>query len=322
MRLSIVCPNIFLITAFFFCASFQSIRAQNEDDTLSVPERGAENIANSASPSTVIPAANLLYDTIAGPLPDSVKAHEHPYLVVGDIEVPANKKVIIEAGSILLFKNFTGIRVLGKMEALGTKERPIVFTSENDRSVNPATTLYPNPYDWNGISIQKSGMGTALSYCNIFYSVFGIESETKFIRLDPVTLRFNGKSNLVIDGKSRTVTDQAYYYVLSTNDAIADGISPGFFKAPNTTKRSILRYSCYTLIVASLIGGIDSGLHFNKDRKNLIAMSSNDPTKLSDSNESDWIALRDSRDRYRNLTIAYTAIFALSAAGFSWTFTF
>ncbi|HEX7511515.1 MAG TPA: hypothetical protein VF335_09460, partial [Chitinivibrionales bacterium] len=254
---------------------------------------------------------NPLYDTIAGPLPDTLKANIRPYLVVGDLEVPVNKTVVIKAGAIFLFKNFSGIRILGKLAAQGTKEHPIIFTSENDRSVNPESKLYPNPYDWNGISIQKSGVGTTLSHCCVFYSVYGIESETKLIRLDPVTLRFNGKSNLVIEGKSRQVTEQAYYYVLSTKDAMSVGISTTFFKDPDAKKRELTRYSCYTLLIVSLIEGIESGLRYQK--------AGND---LKTSSEADRSDLQQTRKLNRNETIIWGAALALGAIGFYWTFTF
>jgi len=270
------------------------------------------NPQNAPAATQTVKASITVYDSIAGPLPDSVKAHGRPYLVVGDIEVPVNKSVTIEAGTVFLFKNFTGIHVQGKLIAKGTKERPIVFTSENDRSVNPATSLYPNPYDWNGVYIHSSGLGATLSFCNVFYSVYGIISETKFIRLDPVSLRFNGKSNLMIEGKLRKVNDQAYYYVLSTKDAFADGVPAALFKDPNALKRGICRYACYTLMVTSVILCIESGVGY-LNAKNKLASKNDD---------SDRAALRDERDRYSKFTAVCGAAFIAGSIGFYWTFTF
>jgi hypothetical protein len=264
----------------------------------------------------------IAYDTIAGPLPDTIFAHDRPYLVIGDIEVSANKTVAIEPGSVFLFKNFTGIHILGTLTAKGTKLRPIIFTSENDRLVNPASILYPNPYDWNGMYIYSSGVGSTLSNCNVFYSVYGIVSETKFIRLDAVCLRFNGKSNLVIEGKLLKVADKPYSYALSTKEAFAVGVPASLFKDPYSLKRGISRYFCYSLMMVSVIEGIESGLHYRKVRSDLKSKSSDNPSILRTINESDWISLRNERDAYLGYTGACGAAFLLGAIGFYWTFTF
>jgi hypothetical protein len=291
-----------------------------DDDT--VPSEASDSLSDTVTSVEAIQKSEGFYDTIVGPLPDSIEAHQRPYLVVGDIEVPMHKTVTIEPGVVFLFKNFTGFQIQGKLLARGTKERPIIFTSENDRSVNSKTALYPNPYDWNGIYIHSNGVGTILSYCNVLYSVYGIASETKFIRLDPVTLRFNGKSNLVIEGKERKVTDQPYYYSLSTKDAIADGVSANFFRDPFAFKRGVVRYASFTLLIASIIGGIDSGLHYKEARNDLKALSTDNPAILRNNDESNWFDLRDKRDRYAYYTCACGLASVLGLIGFSWSFSF
>jgi hypothetical protein len=254
------------------------------------------------------------FDSIAGLLPDTVKAKDKPYIVVGDIEAPMNRTVVIEPGTIFLFKNFTGLHVQGTLIAIGTREQPIIFTSENDRLVNKHTSLFANPYDWNGIYIHSNGIGAVFSYCNVSYSVYGITSETKFIRLDPVTLRFNGKDNLIIEGKELKISGPQYYYVLSRNDAIASGLPRNFFKDPFSLKRDLARYGCFAIIVTSIIKGIDFGLnylHANNDLKN-----------MSNIDESDWTSIKNKRDDYQRYYIFSLAGLAIGVAGFSWTFTF
>ena len=268
------------------------------------------------------PVAAVAFDTIAGPLPGTIKAKKNPYLVVGDIEVPAGKTVSVERGTVFLFKNFTGLHVQGKLVALGTREHPIVFTTENDQSVNPTTPLYPNPYDWNGIYIHADGIGTSMAFCKVLFSVYGIVSETKFIRLDPVILRSNGKSNLVIEGKEETVTDKPFCYVLSTKDAMIDGVPVKILKDPLAPRRNTVRYISLAGALAGIgIGGY-YGVQWKKNRDELRLMSTDDPDKLRKYSGTDWNRTRDTRNKYSWYMTAGAFAAVLGIAGFSWTFTF
>ncbi len=253
------------------------------------------------------------FDTLVGPLPERLKADSVPYLVIGDIEVPMNKTVTVDPGAVFLFKNFTGIRVLGKLIAVGTKEHPIVFTSENDRSVNAASALYPNPYDWNGVYIHSDGQGTYLAFCIVSYSVYGIRSDTKFIRLDPVKLRYNGKSNLVIEGKDYQTADRPFSYVLSTKDATVDGIPAKLLRDPLTMKRNILRFSSYTVALGGIAGAIHCGVSYLQKQKDLRGNT------LSPAQTDE---LRDKRDGYFASTVVWSVTGAMGIAGFWWSFTF
>jgi len=198
------------------------------------------------------------FDTLGGPLPKILKAQDKPYYVVADIEVSANRVVTIEPGVVILFKNFTSLHVTGKLIAQGTKNLPIIFTSENDKQYNPKSALMPNPYDWNGIYIHDDAFGTIMTHCVVSYTVYGIISDTKFIKLDPVTLLENGKSNLIIEGKEHTVTGDSYQYTLSTKDASKDGIPINLLQDPLAPRRNILRYSG----LAAAVGGFGVGIYY------------------------------------------------------------
>jgi len=283
--------------------------------------------AQAASASNVKDTAakvrtSLAFDTITGPLSDTLKSRSGPYLVTGDIEVPVGRTVIVEPGTVFLFKNLTGLHVQGRLIAAGTKDHPIIFTSENDRTVNTATTQYPNPYDWNGIYIHADATGSVMNYCNVLYSVYGVLSETKFIRMDPVLFRMNGKSNLVIEGKEQQVTDSPFRYVLSVNDVRTEGVPVKLLADPNEVKRNMVRYTGFSVLLVGAAGGIYSGLQWKKYQDDLSRISTDDPTVIHSVNESNWIALRDKRDNNR----LYTAVAAVAAvvggAGFVWSFTF
>ena len=189
------------------------------------------------------PVNNIGYDTIAGDLPGVVVAKTKPYLVVSDIYVPQGKTVIMEAGAVFLFKSFTGLHVSGMLLAHGTKDKPVVFTSENDKEYNRASAIDPAPFDWNGIYMHEDAIGSQLSFCAVLYSVDGLSSLTKFIRLSPCLFLHNGRASLTIAGVPYTVTDQPYEYALSANDPSLRGVPVAILKDPNAFSRNVLRYS-------------------------------------------------------------------------------
>jgi hypothetical protein len=269
----------------------------------------------------VVPPAPV-FDTLAGPLKDTVRAGNRPHLVVGDIEVPVGHTVTVEAGTVFLFKNFTGLHVQGKLVAQGTKERSVIFTSENDRTKNPATSLYPNPYDWNGIYLHTDATGTMMSYCKVMYSVYGIVSETKFFRLDPVIFLQNGKSNLVVEGKAQAVTDAPYVYGLSKDHATADGVRVKSIIDPLAVKRNVVRYTAFAMILGAAAGSTYFGGQWRRAQTDLSALSTDDQAALKGRNEGEWYSLQDERNKDRVYTLAGALVAVVGLAGFCWTFTF
>jgi hypothetical protein len=286
-----------------------------------VPGTSSPGIRDTARKEFSQPIAKP-FETITGPLPDTIKAQSGPFLVTGDIEVPIGRTVTLEPGTVFLFKNLTGLHVQGRLIAVGTKEHPIVFSSENDRTVNAMTSLYPNPYDWNGIYIHADATGTVMNYCNVLYSVYGIVSETKFIRIDPVLFRMNGKSNLVIDGKDQQVGEMPFRYVLSVNDVRAEGVPVKLLADPHEIRRNIIRYAGFSVLLAGAAGGIYSGIQWKKYQDDLSRISTDDPSVIHSVNESDWIAFRDKRDNNRMYTAIASIAAVIGGTGFIWSFTF
>jgi hypothetical protein len=262
-------------------------------------------------------------DTLAGPLPSIIKAQARPYLVLTNIEVPIDKTVTIEPGTVFLFRNFAGLHIQGKLIAEGTRLRPIIFTSEFDRVYAPESERDANPFDWDGIYIHNNGFGSRLSYCGIFYSVYGLSSETKFIRLDPLVFKNNGKKTITIDTVTFPITTSPFQYVLSTKDALQDGVPVEIIKDPLASRRAVFRYSGIALFLAGCTVGIIQA--------NASVQSVEKVAYINDLSVRDT-AFFDAREHYpalkhkRNIDIITTggsfllAIFG--AVGFGWSFTF
>lgn len=267
-------------------------------------------------------SAGTPFDTIAGPLPKNVKAAGTPYVVAADIEVPANKTVTIEPGVVFLFKNFTGLHVEGKLVAEGTKLRPIVFTSENDAKHNPSAALLPNLYDWNGIYIHEGAFGTLMSHCQISYTVYGIVSETKFIRISASTFRDNGKSDLVIEGEEFTVGSEPYSYVLSVKDATVDGVQVNLLKDPVAPRRNIFRYTGLAVALAGYGLGTFGATKLKESQQEYEELSSTEQDNLLNNTCSDWWDARKKRNNDILLTSGYFGAALLGTVCFIWTFSF
>lgn len=266
-------------------------------------------------------------DTLGGNLPRAVEAHGRPYLVVSDIYVPSGRTVKIEPGVVLLFKNFTGIHVEGRLVAEGGPGHRIMFSSEFDQAYNPNSAMHANPFDWNGIFIHESGIGSSLAFCDIKYSVYGINTLTKYIRLNSLAFVENGRSDLSIEGKKQAVTpDTAYCYALTIDDARKDGVPVKILMDPHAKKRSVFRYGGLSLFTAGSIMAIWCGVQASHDQQHLNDLK--DVTVTSENSVlvknlfSDWRNAYNTRNRDAVFTAASLVLALCGGTGFCFSFTF
>ena len=278
--------------------------------------------ADNANPAAAGPTMMRL----GGDLPAILGEKEHLCLVTADIYVPSGKTVRIKPGTALLFRNFTGLHVEGQLLVDGTKEKPVIFTSEFDGRYNPVDSVRANAYDWNGIYIHESGLGSVLANCAVVYSVYGINSLTKFIRLDQVTFADNGRADLTIENGKIAVSRDPFSYAIPIKDARIDGVPVKILMDPEMPRRNALRYSGLSLAV----GGASMGTWFSvqqaRDRQKIAAMADTAVTGL----ESPLVKYSpddyDGAVRQRNVDIGLLVsgfcLSALGAAGLGFSFTF
>jgi parallel beta-helix repeat protein len=88
-----------------------------------------------------------------------------PYIVTGDVTVPAGQILTIEPGVEVRFDGYYGMYVSGTLYAVGTNTMNIVMTSNK-------TT--PAPDDWDRIRIEAGGHLEA-KYTNVSYSKWGYD---------------------------------------------------------------------------------------------------------------------------------------------------
>ncbi|MBD3218619.1 MAG: PKD domain-containing protein [candidate division Zixibacteria bacterium] len=76
-----------------------------------------------------------------------------PYLIEGDLTIPANKTLTIEPGVDVLFQSWYKITINGYIQAQGTESMPIIFTTED-------TTT-----GWVGLRFINAPDSSHLKYC-------------------------------------------------------------------------------------------------------------------------------------------------------------
>ncbi len=158
-----------------------------------------------------------------------------PYIVIGNIVVPAGTTLTIEAGVIVKFAGYYGLRVEGTLTALGRAADRIVFTSTNDNEFGvtnlPNKTL-PTKNAWKGIEFAGPGARLSkLERCIIRYSDqifsarFSKPSLQKIIVADCGTSTFvvNGKAVPVQEGLEHDYSEGADANIAAANAANGDG---------------------------------------------------------------------------------------------------
>lgn len=273
--------------------------------------------------TTVFSQQNGEVIELSGPLPKVLENKGKPYLVTSDIEVPFGKTVTIEAGVTLLFQNFTGFQVQGQLIAEGTKENPIIFTSEFDGKYHPDTTQIANPFDWNGIYIHKDAFGSRFKFSKILYSVYGVKSDTRLIRLDPCVFNGNGKANLTLVDSIIVVTDnKPFTFVLSTRDAQNEGITIKLVEDPQSKKRRFFRLGGGLDFLAGAALGAYGYYRYRDSSEEFEFLQSDDIENTGVNSNSLYKEAEKSRNGDIAMIVAGAAVAALGAVGFTLSFTF
>jgi hypothetical protein len=278
-------------------------------------------------------AATMGFDSLAGTLPDSIENKGHPYLVSGDIAIAPGQTTVIGPGVVFLFKNFTTFHVHGTLLSRGTQDKPVVFTSENDTTYNRQSVLAAAAYDWNGITVYENGNGSKLQFCHVKYSLFGINSLTKFITLESCMFVQNGKTDFVIEGKKQEPILSPYSFGVVHIDSAymrTQGALTGAGTAQqNTGMRLAVRVTGGTLFLAGTGVAIwqvsqyrDSKTAFDKFSALARDTSGTTPGTGISGITAQWNTLRNNKNNNLIGTIIGAVLAIIGLTGFTMSFTF
>lgn len=141
----------------------------------------------------------------------TISSKENPIIVKKNITIPPKGHFIIRKGCKLFFKPNTGIIVEGRLSIEGTKSDPVIFTSINDSIFPQKTGQKANPFDWNGIIINKHAHDIVLKNFVIKFSIYGIESFSPDIRIENGRFIRNGQFHFTMNNKVMPVSENAFY---------------------------------------------------------------------------------------------------------------
>jgi hypothetical protein len=163
--------------------------------------------ASSPQPKKVI-----VMTTIGGDVSKvSFKKEKGPFIVIEDLVIPEGTTVTMEKGCVLLFKEFTTLNVYGNVMVKGSEGEPVVFTSVHDSAYNHKISEQANPFDWNGVRLQKSSKGSSFEYMHLDYSTFGLYSTNTDLIVKTCEFKKNGQNNVMIEGKMQVVVEGMPY---------------------------------------------------------------------------------------------------------------
>lgn len=131
------------------------------------------------------------------------------YLVWKNVVVERGKALTFAPGSIVRFRHLAGIEVRGTLKCLGTADKPIILTSDNDRFEDSEDKDSPRPFDWNGVKASDSSARIVFGHVRLLYSTYGLDvaHEASVELLDSVVFAGNGRQNLSIGGEPVPVED-------------------------------------------------------------------------------------------------------------------
>jgi hypothetical protein len=260
--------------------------------------------------------ATPLWDTLAGELPAIVKNTGRPYFVAADIIVPPGKTVVIEPGTILLFHTFSGLQVHGVLLARGRENAPILFSSENDGSHGGLTNPAPAPYDWNGITIYENALGTSFFFCNVTYSLFGINSLCSQICLKSCRFSQNGKAEFTVLGERQSVADAPF----SWGEQTAAGVDKVHSRA--LAQKLVLRIGGFGLLAAGGAVGVWKTMDYpaSRDKFNKLNDTASYINKKNPAIINEWNTAKTTVNRNSALMIGGYALAVIGAIGIGFSF--
>jgi len=277
---------------------------------------------------------------LSGSLPEALSAQS--YLVVGDIFVSPGSSVSIEAGTVFLFESFTGLHVQGTVYVKGDEDKPVIFTSKNDKQYNLNATVEAAPFDWNGIDVYESALGSLFERCIIRFSVYGIRSQTEHFKVINSIFSNNGKSDMTIKGERQDITSQTPFsyglpppveepvklpqpqQIAEVSPQKADPPVPAIDSVPR--KRAGIQIMRYTGLALGVGAGAASVWYFVRRfqpaQEWLEELSTLDDDEKWRYSSKDWNAAEKDRNRKLGLCIAGTGGALLGVGVFSISFAF
>ncbi|MBM3434829.1 MAG: T9SS type A sorting domain-containing protein [Bacteroidetes bacterium] len=153
-----------------------------------------------------------------------------PYLIQGNIHIPSQKKLSIEAGVKVVFQGSFSFEIEGKMEAVGSETDSITFTLQDTAGFSQG-----NQSGWYGLSFTGYNYSfsdnSVLTFCNIEFSeTNGISCLSfPFLQIENSTIRYNKNAGLALFQFSDVVGENLHIHDNGTGGIITVYSSPAIY---------------------------------------------------------------------------------------------
>lgn len=174
------------------------------------------------------------------------------YIVDEDINIPAEKKLILQPGTHLFFNPHTVLKVFGELLCEGTEENPIVF-----RTIATASDSASGDFiQWTGIIVAKRG-AVSLSNCEIHSSLYGVQvPDTASILLFSNVTFENNDNQLIIGEEPVLAKDTSHYTFHVPKRKVRLTETTGAYKETRSPLLQVLQYTFLAGAIGGLIGTI------------------------------------------------------------------
>ncbi len=155
---------------------------------------------------------------VRGPQSGRWAVTSSPYIVTGDIIVPAGTTLTIEPGVVVQFAGYYTMKIEGTLIATGNTVDRIVFTSVNDKDYGAgAGTPSPSVRDWRGIEFSASAANSTMQYCLVRFSDIVLSAPAAAPGLKRIliastrskTINLKGKMVAIFEGQEQDYTEDA-----------------------------------------------------------------------------------------------------------------
>lgn len=183
---------------------------------------------------------------------------EGEYVVSGDVVIPPQKEMILEAGAVLRFKPYTGIKISGKLTCNGSSLKSILFTSIADTN----SIIHENGsfVQWNGIEVDSSA-SLAFDRVEIFNSVYGLKADENSDSLILKDVLFKNNTEDFRIGDSLIMVDNNSLFKGRFNAVDTTKLLDKKVKKEKSKGKIALQVSLATVGVA---GAVIAGVYHNK----------------------------------------------------------
>ena len=146
---------------------------------------------------------------LVGPTePDTVLTTGTVYDVIGELSVPLDETLTVEAGATLEFVPGAALRVRGTLDAAG---------AQGNRATFQSSEASPTPGSWTGIVVESTSTGTVIDFAEILHAERAVQANGAELTVSDSRILSFSNAGLYLDGVSTaTLTDN---FIQGENDS-------------------------------------------------------------------------------------------------------